>query len=81
MELLNDYDVTIEYHSSKASMAEDHWIACLSVSHRPLAKKIQILASKFMKLSISKRGGLLASIQLRDTFMQDIKAKQFEGDN
>ena len=32
-------------------------LACLSVTKRPLAKEIQTLQSKFMRLDISERGG------------------------
>ncbi|KAK4724383.1 hypothetical protein R3W88_027162 [Solanum pinnatisectum] len=56
-------------------------LACLSVSKRPLAKEIQTLESKFMQLGISERGGVLASIEVRATFIENIKAKQFENEN
>ncbi|WMV20192.1 hypothetical protein MTR67_013577 [Solanum verrucosum] len=74
MELLKDYDVTIQYHPSKANVVADVLsrkmvnmgsLACLSVSKRPLAKKIQTLESKFMQLSISEKSGVLASIEVR----------------
>ena len=56
-------------------------LACLSVTKRPLAKEIQTLESKFMQLGISERGGVLASIKVRATFIEEIKAKQFEDEN
>ncbi|WMV19197.1 hypothetical protein MTR67_012582 [Solanum verrucosum] len=56
-------------------------LACLSVSKRPLAKEIQTMESKFMQLGISERGGVLASIEVRATFIEEIKAKQFEDEN
>ncbi|WMV38267.1 hypothetical protein MTR67_031652, partial [Solanum verrucosum] len=56
-------------------------LACLSVTKRSLAKEIQTLESKFMQLGISKRGGVLASIEVRATFIDEIKAKQFEDEN
>ncbi|KAH0712171.1 hypothetical protein KY289_008130 [Solanum tuberosum] len=82
MELLNDYDVTIQHHPGKANMVADALsrktvsmdsVACLSVAKRSLAKEIQTLDSKFMELGISEKGGVLASIE--------IKAKQFENEN
>ncbi|KAH0773664.1 hypothetical protein KY290_010801 [Solanum tuberosum] len=65
-----------EFETEKAvSMGS---LACLSVSKRPLAKEIQTLESKFMQLGISERGGVLTSIEVRATFIDEIKAKQFE---
>ncbi|KAH0654669.1 hypothetical protein KY289_032347 [Solanum tuberosum] len=90
MELLKDYDVTIQYHLGKANVVADSLsrkavsmgsLVCLSVSKRPLAKEIQTLESKFMQLGISERGGVLASIEVRATFIEEIKAKQFEDEN
>ncbi|WMV50476.1 hypothetical protein MTR67_043861 [Solanum verrucosum] len=90
MELLKDYDVTIQYHPSKANVVAYALsrkavsmgsLACLSVSKRPLAKEIHTLESKFIQLGISKRGGVLASIEVRPTFIEEIKAKQFEDEN
>ncbi|WMV09415.1 hypothetical protein MTR67_002800 [Solanum verrucosum] len=85
-----DYDVTIQYHPGKANVVADALsrktvsmgsLACLTVTKRPLAKEIQTLESKFMQLDISERGGVLASIEVRATFIEQIKAKQFEHEN
>ncbi|WMV26528.1 hypothetical protein MTR67_019913 [Solanum verrucosum] len=46
-----------------------------------LAKEIQTLESKVMQLGISERGGVLASIEVRATFIEEIKAKQFDDEN
>ncbi|KAH0683009.1 hypothetical protein KY290_021590 [Solanum tuberosum] len=89
MELLKDYDVTIQYHPGKANVVADALsrkvvsmgsLACLSASKRHLAKEIQTLESKFMQLGISEKGRVLASIEVRATFIEEIKAKQFEDD-
>ena len=53
-------------------------LSCLSVTIQPLAKEIQTLESKFMQLGILEKGGVLASIEVMATFMEEIKAKQFE---
>ncbi|KAK4733868.1 hypothetical protein R3W88_008129 [Solanum pinnatisectum] len=53
-------------------------LACLNVTKKPLAKEIQTLESKFMQLGISKKGGVLASIKVKATFIEEIKAKQFK---
>ena len=34
-----------------------------------------------MQLGITERGGVLASIEVRATFIEEIKAKQFENEN
>ena len=90
MKLLKDYDVTIQYHLGKANVVADPLsqktvsmgsLACLSVSKRPLSKEIQTLESKFMQLGISERGGVLASIEVKATFIKEIKAKWFEDEN
>ncbi|WMV07935.1 hypothetical protein MTR67_001320 [Solanum verrucosum] len=57
MELLKDYDVTIQYHSGKANVVADTLsrkeismgnLAYLGVSKRPLVGEIQTLASGFV---------------------------------
>ncbi|WMV13709.1 hypothetical protein MTR67_007094 [Solanum verrucosum] len=87
MELLKDYGVTIEYHLDKANVVADALsrkavsmgsLVGLSITRRPLAKEIHTLESKFMQLGISDKGGALASIEDRATFIAEIKAKQFE---
>ncbi|WMV49538.1 hypothetical protein MTR67_042923, partial [Solanum verrucosum] len=90
MELLKDYDVTIQYHPDKGNImayalsrkaVSMGSLACLGVTKRPLAKEIQTLESKFMQLGISEKGGVLASIEVRATFIEEIMAKQFEDEN
>ncbi|WMV41338.1 hypothetical protein MTR67_034723 [Solanum verrucosum] len=89
-ELLKDYDVTIQYHPGKANIVAYALsrkavsigsLACLSATKQPLAKEIQTLESKFMQLGISERDGVLTSIKVRATFIEEIKAKQFEDEN
>ncbi|WMV09321.1 hypothetical protein MTR67_002706 [Solanum verrucosum] len=73
-----------EYHPGKANVVGDALsrkvvimviLACLALSKRPLAKKIQTLESKLMRLGISEKRGVLASIEVRPTFNEVIKAK------
>lgn len=61
MELLKDYDVTIQYHQGKAYVVANVLsrkavsmgsLAYLSVSKRPSAKETQTLESKFIQLGI-----------------------------
>ncbi|WMV50467.1 hypothetical protein MTR67_043852, partial [Solanum verrucosum] len=86
----DDYDVTIQYHPGKANVVANTLsgktvsmgsLACLSVSKQPLAMEIQTLESKFMQLGISERDWVLTSIEFRATFIEEIKAKQFEDEN
>ena len=89
MKLIKDYDVTIQYHPGKANVVADTLsrkmvvmgnLAYLSVTKGPLAKEIQTLESKFMHLSISERGRVLASVEVKDTFIKEIKVGQFDAD-
>ncbi|KAH0644574.1 hypothetical protein KY284_032458 [Solanum tuberosum] len=68
MELLKDYDVTIQYYPGKANMVANALsrtavsmgsLACLNIAKRPFAKEIHTLESKFMQLGNSERGGEL----------------------
>ncbi|WMV14154.1 hypothetical protein MTR67_007539 [Solanum verrucosum] len=90
MKSFKDYDVTIQYHPGKSNVVADALsrktvsmgsLACLGVSKRPLAKKIQTLESKFMQLGIFEKGGVLASIESSPTFIEEIKAKQFKDES
>ncbi|WMV59150.1 hypothetical protein MTR67_052535 [Solanum verrucosum] len=56
-------------------------LAYLSVTKQPLAKETHAFKSKFMQLGISERGEMLASIEVRATFIEEIKAKQFDDEN
>ncbi|WMV08475.1 hypothetical protein MTR67_001860 [Solanum verrucosum] len=84
------YGVKCEYHPGKANVVENALsrktvsmgsLASLGVSKRPLDKETQTLESKFMSLGISQKGGVLASIEIRPTFIEEIKAKQFEDES
>ncbi|WMV09503.1 hypothetical protein MTR67_002888 [Solanum verrucosum] len=64
IELLKDYDVTIQYHLGKSNVEAKALsrkavsmcsLPCLSVFKRPLAKEIQTLECKFMQLGISEK--------------------------
>ena len=86
MELLKDYDITILYHPGKANVVADTLsrkagsmgsLSYLQVSRRPLAREIQTLANDFMRLEVNEKGGLLACMEARSSFLDKIKGKQF----
>ena len=87
MDLLKDYDVTSQYHPSKATIVADALsrksismgsLAYLNVANGQLVKTIQTFESMFMQLGIFGRGGVLAIIEAKSMSMEEIKAKQFE---
>ena len=86
MELLKDYDITILYHPGKANVVVDalsrkaesmRSLAHLQVSRRPLAREVQTLANDLMRLEVNEKGGLLACVEARSSFLDKIKGKQF----
>ena len=86
MELLKDYDITILYHPGKANVVADALsqkagsmgsLAHLQVSRRPLAREVQTLANDFMRLEVNEKGGFLACVEARSSFLDQIKGKQF----
>ena len=87
MELLKDYDITIVYHPGKANIVADALsrkagsmgsLAHLQASRRPLAREVQNLANDLMRLEVNEKGGLLASVEARSSFLDKIKGKQFD---
>ena len=84
MELLKDYDITILYHPGKAIVVADALsrkvgsmgnLTHLHVSRRPLAKEVQTLANDFMRLEVLEKGGCLARVEARSSFLEKIKGK------
>ncbi|XP_059295651.1 uncharacterized protein LOC132048988 [Lycium ferocissimum] len=47
-------------------------------SERPLAREVQTLANSFMRLDISNTNRVLPYVEARSSFLEQIKAKQFE---
>ena len=86
MELLKYYDITILYHSRKANVVADALsrkagsmgsLAHMQVSRRPLAREVQTLANDFIRLEVLEKGGILACVEARSSFLDKIKGKQF----
>ena len=86
MELLKDYDITIFYHSGKSNVMADALsrkagsmgsLAHLKVSRRSLTREVQTLANEFMRMEVLEKGGFLACVEARSSFLDKIKGKQF----
>ena len=84
MELLKDYDITILYHPGKANVVADalsrkagsiRSLAHLQASRRPFAREVQILANDLMRLEVNEKGGFLACVEARYSFLDKIKGK------
>ena len=87
MELLKDYDITILYHPGRANVLVDALsrkagsmgsLAHLQVSRLLLARVVQTLANNFMRLEVNEKGGFLARVEARYSFLDKIKGKQFD---
>ena len=52
-------------------------LAHLQASRRPLAREVQILANDLMRLEVNEKGGFLACVEARSSFLDKIKGRQF----
>ncbi|XP_069145487.1 uncharacterized protein [Solanum lycopersicum] len=86
MELLKDYDITILYHLERAYVVADALsrkagsmgsLSHLQVSRRPLSREVQTLANDIMRLQVLEKGGFLACVEARSSFLDKIKGKHF----
>lgn len=84
MELLKDYDMSIQNYLGKANVVEDtlsqkfvstYSLAYMKVSRQPFAREIQTLAILLTQFSVFERGKVLASVEVRSTFLNKVKAK------
>ena len=71
IELLKDYDCSIEYHPGKANVVAD------ALSRRTVSD----LRAMFARLSLYDDGSLLAELQVRPTWVDQIKEKQLEDES
>ncbi|XP_052887995.1 uncharacterized protein LOC128296603 [Gossypium arboreum] len=71
IKLLEDYDCSIEYHPSKANMMAD----------APSRKTMIDLRAMFIRLSLFNNGSLLAELQVKPTWIEQIKGKQLEDES
>ena len=78
MELINDYDLAIEYHPGKANKVADalsrktHTSAAqLAATYIPQLHQLQHLG---VQLNYDPQGALIAAISIRPTLVEQIKA-------
>ncbi|KAG8486251.1 hypothetical protein CXB51_019555 [Gossypium anomalum] len=71
IELLKDYDCSIEYHPGKANVVAD------ALSRRAVSD----LRAMFARLSLYDDGSLLAELQVRPTWVDQIKEKQLKDES
>ena len=50
-------------------------LAHLQVSRRPLAREVKTLANDFIRLEVLEKGGFLACVEARYSFLDRIKGK------
>ncbi|WMV40784.1 hypothetical protein MTR67_034169 [Solanum verrucosum] len=83
-DVFTDHRSLQHYHPRKANVMANALrrktvsmvsLACLGVSKQPLSKEIQTLESKFMQLGISEKSVVLAIIEIKPTFIEEIKSK------
>ncbi|XP_069145553.1 uncharacterized protein [Solanum lycopersicum] len=73
-ELLGKANVVANAFSRKAGSMGS--LAHLQVSRRPLARKVQTLDTDFITLEVLEKGGFLACVEARSSFLDKIKGKQ-----
>ena len=66
LELLKDYEIVIDYHPGKANVVAD------ALSRRTVSD----LRAMFARLSLYDDGSLLTELQVRPTWVDEIKEKQ-----
>ncbi|XP_069152746.1 uncharacterized protein [Solanum lycopersicum] len=52
-------------------------LAHLQISRRPLAREVQTLANDLMRQEVLEKGGFLARVEARSSFLDKIKGRQF----
>ena len=52
-------------------------LAHLQVSRHPLAREVQTLGNDLMRLEVNEKGGFLACVEARSSFLDKIKGQQF----
>ncbi|XP_059288219.1 uncharacterized protein LOC132041524 [Lycium ferocissimum] len=85
LELLKDYDLTILYHPSKANVVEDALsrksmgsLARFTAEERPMAKDIQELANRGVRIDHIVQGRLFAVMVAQSSLVGQVKACQYE---
>lgn len=89
MELIKDFDISILCHQGNTNMVVNalSWklasirsLTLLDVSRRPLVRELQSLDNDFMRFQYNRKRKILAHVEARSIFYDQIKSVQF-GDN
>jgi len=85
MELLNDYDCTIQYHPGKVNVVADALsrkfmgsLAHIQEVRRPLIKELHGLLDERVSFEICESGALLARFQAKSDLVDRIKVSQMK---
>jgi hypothetical protein len=85
MELLSDYDCTIQYHPGKANVVADALsrksmgsLAHIQELRRPLVKELHGLLDEKVSFEICESGALLAHFQAKSDLVDRIKVAQMK---
>jgi hypothetical protein len=81
MELLKDYDCTIQYHLGKANVVTDALsrkssgsLAHIQEVRRPLIRELHELVDEGVRFGLSKAGAMIAHFQVKSDLFDKIKA-------
>ena len=88
MELLKDYDCTIQYHPGRANVVVDALsrkssgsLAHIQEVRRPLIKELHELVDEGVRFDLSEAGAMIAHFQVKSDLFDKIKAAQKKDDS
>jgi len=88
MELLKDYNYTIQYHPGKANVVADalsrkssRSLAHIQEVRRPLIRELHELVDEEVRFDLSEAGAMIAHFQVKSDLFNKIKAAQKKDDS
>jgi hypothetical protein len=88
MELLKNYDCTIQYHSGKANVVADALsrkssgsLAHIQEVRRPLIRELHKLVDEGVRFDLNEAGAMIAHFQVKSDLFDKIKAAQKKDDS